>query len=210
MGRGIFFLFIVLIFLSTNVFSQSFIKGDKFIQAGIKIAIYNVTDPDDQDDADDNDRAASYTMPLVFEYAVSNKIGVGIELGLCKYFTEEDTITRAIADAGSFDVLLRGNFHWLRTERTDLYSGIGLGISAFNYNSNDRNNSKYSGTGTYIHIALANARFYVSPSIAILLQMGFPVMDFQDGRIKDDLGTDAEYPLKFSGWDLGTGLALKF
>jgi hypothetical protein len=192
------------------MYAQSFIKGDKFLQAGIKIAIYNISDPDDLDDEDDNDRAASYTIPIGFEYAVSNKFGVGIELGLCKYFTEEDTITRAIADAGSFDVLLRGNFHWLRTGKTDLYSGLGIGVSVFSYNSNDHNNSKYRGSGGYIHFGLINARFYVSPKVAILIHMGFPMMDSREGRIKDDLGTDAEYPLKFSGWDLGTGLTVKF
>jgi hypothetical protein len=119
-------LLIAIITASTgNVNAQSFVKGNKIIDAGIKISIYKVDDPDDNDENGEDDGAASYTIPIGFEYAISDRIGAGIELGICNYFTEEDTITRAIAKANSFDVLLKGNFHWVRKGKADLYSGLG-------------------------------------------------------------------------------------
>jgi hypothetical protein len=100
-------------------YSQSFEKGNKTINAGIKISIYNINNTNEVDD-DDDDKAVSYTIPLGFEYAITNRLGAGIELGICNYFTGEDSVTRAIAEAGSFDMLLKGNFHWVRSGRADL------------------------------------------------------------------------------------------
>lgn len=188
--------------------AQSFAKGNKIISTGIKISIYKVSDNDENDDGDD--AAASYTIPIGFEYAVTERIGVGIEAGICNYFTGEDTITGTIASANSFDLMLTGNFHWVRARKIDLYSGIGLGISAFKYESNDARESRFTSTGTYVRVGLMNARFYVSKAIALSLHFGIPYMNFNNGRIDDNLGSDYDYPLSFTGIDLGTGLAIRF
>jgi len=113
-----------------SLLAQSFEKGNKIINSGIKISIYKVSNSDDQND--DDDGAASYTIPLGFEYALSDRIGLGAEVGICNYFTGEDTITGTIAEANSFDLLINGNFHWVRGGRVDLYSGVGLGFLLLN------------------------------------------------------------------------------
>lgn len=191
-------------------FSQCFNKKDKIIDAGIKISIYKVRAPDDNDNNDDNTGAASFTIPVGFEYAVSNRIAAGVEIGFCNYFTGEDTTTGTIANAGSVDLLFKGDFHWLRSTRVDLYSGIGVGFSSFKYESNDSKNSKFNSDGFYLRLGLLNAGFYVSKSIALRLHVGIPYMNFENGRIKDDLGSDYGYGLDFTGIDIGTGIAFRF
>lgn len=203
---------IFFLFLSQVAIAQSFEKGNKVIEAGIKVSIYKITNPDDDDnnDDDDGDGAASYTIPIGFEYALTNRIGLGAEIGICNYFTGEDTITGAIAEAKSFDVLLKGNFHWVRGGRVDLYSGIGIGVSSFEYQSNDSKDSKFNSVGPYVHLNLFNARFYVTKAFALNLHFGVPYMNFSNGRIKDNLGSDYSYELKFVGVDIGTGLTFRF
>lgn len=188
--------------------AQCFEKGDKVIFAGIKLALYKVNNQDETGDGDD--AAASYTIPIGFEYALTNHIGAGIEAGICNYFTGEDTITGTIASAGSFDMLLIGNYHWVRGGRVDLNSGIGIGFSSFKYNSNDKKDSKFKSTGAYARLNLLNARFFVSKSFALCLNFGVPFMNFFNGRINDNLGSDYSYPLTFAGFDMGTGLAFRF
>jgi len=189
--------------------AQSFEKGNFIINSGIKISVYNINDQDSED-SDDDDAASSYTIPIGLEYATSNKIGLGIEIGICNYFTGEDTITGAIAKANSFDVMLAGNFHWVRGTHVDLYSGLGLGISAFKYKSNDVRNSQFKSTGTYFRVGIFNARFFVSRAIAFDLHMGIPYMNFNNGRITDNLGSDYENPISFIGIDVGTGITFRF
>ena len=207
---AILLLIAIITSLTSSVNAQSFVKGNKIIDAGIKISIYKVDDPDDNDEDGEDDGAASYTIPIGFEYALSDRIGAGIELGICNYFTEEDTNTRAIAKANSFDVLLKGNFHWVRKGKADLYSGLGLGFSSFKYKSNDNLNSSYKATGPYIRISVLNARLYLADAFALGLHFGLPIMNFEDGQLTDNLGTDINYRLRFSGWDLGASAAIRF
>lgn len=188
--------------------AQSFVKGNIFVNAGIKISISQIKDQDDEND--DDDGAASFTIPIVLEYAMSDKIGLGVEAGICNYFTGEDTITGAIADAHSFDLMLIGNFHWVRGSHVDLYSGLGLGFSSFRYESNDSKNSQFKSTGTYFRVSMINARFFISKSLAFDVHAGIPYMNFNNGRITDNLGSDYENPISFIGFDLGTGLTFRF
>lgn len=189
--------------------AQSFEKGNKVINAGIKISIYNINNSNEADDGDD-DKAASYTIPLGFEYAISNRLGAGIELGICNYFTGEDSVTRAIAEASSFDILLKGNFHWVRSGRAGLSSGIGLGFSNFNYKSNDNLDSEFNSAGFYFRLSLVDFKLYLGDRIGWNVFMGIPYMNFENGRISDNLGSDFSYPLSFSGFDIGTGLVVKW
>ena len=196
--------------LSHFAIGQSFEKGDVVFDAGIKVSIYKISNPDDDDNNDDGDGAASYTIPIGFEYALNNRIGLGAEIGICNYFTGEDTITGAIAEASSFDVLLKANFHWVRGGKVDLYSGVGIGVSSFQYQSNDSKDSKFKSVGPYVHFKLFNARFYISNAFAVNLHVGVPYMNFSNGRIEDNLGSDYAYELKFVGVDIGTGLTFRF
>jgi len=194
---------------SLTINGQSFEKGNKFINAGIKISIYNIKNFSENDDGDE-DKAASYTIPLGFEYAITNRLGAGIELGFCNYFTEEDSVTRAIAEAGSFDFLMKGNFHWVKNGRANLSSGIGLGFSDFNYISNDNLDSEFKSTGFYFRLSLIDFKLFIGNKIGWNVFMGIPYMNFENGRITDNLGSDFSYPLSFSGFDIGTGLVVKW
>jgi hypothetical protein len=193
-----------------NSLAQAFSKGEKVIGTGIKISIYSVNAPENNDPDEDGPGAASFTIPITFEYALTDHIGLGAEVGFANFFTEEDTITRAIAEASSFDLLFTGDYHWVRGGKVDLCTGLGLGFSSFQYESNDHVNSRFESTGFYLHLNLLKARFYIGNSFALGLNIGVPYMNFDGGRIEDDLGTDFAYPLSFSGVDLGATLSFKF
>ena len=195
-------------FYLNPAFCQSFEKGDKVISAGIKVSFYKSLYYDENDDQDDG--AASYTIPIGFEYALSNRFGIAMELGICNYFTEEDTLTGVIAKANSTDLLVQGNYHWIRGGPVDLYSGFGLGFSDFKYESNDSKNSEFKATGFYMRFSLVNARFYIGKKFALSVHMGIPNMNYNEGRMKDDLGSDYSYALNFVGIDMGTGLVFRF
>jgi len=204
-------LLILVLFCSkvTAVKAQSFEKNDKIISAGIKVSISKVSNPDSENEGNE-DATASYTIPIGFEYAISNRIGAGVEVGFCNYFTGEDTITGTIATASSFDLLFTGNYHWVRGGPVDLYSGIGIGFSAFEYESNDARESRFTSNGTYLRLSLMNARFFIGKTFALSLHFGIPYMNFNNGRIDDNLGSDYSYPLSFAGVDIGTGLLFRF
>lgn len=194
--------------------AQSFEKGDILPFAGIKIAIYSIDNPNEQNDDDDEDdgkgMAASYTITFGGEYVLGKRIGVGADAGICNYFTEEDTVTRTIASANSFDLLVRGNFYWVKGGRASLSSGLGLGISSFRYNSNDQLDSKYKGTGVYVRFSLVDFRVFIMKHVGLTAAIGIPYMNYDGGRITDNLGSDFSYPLYFTGFDIGVGLAAKF
>lgn len=204
--------FLIMLTLSSHLSSaQSFEKGNVILNGGIKISVYGINNTnEDDDEEDDGDAAASYTIPLGVEYALTNRIGVGAEIGICNYFTEEDSITRAIAEASSFDFLIKGNFHWVRGGRVDLSSGIGLGLSSFRYNSNDNLDSEFKSNGFYFRLSLVDFRVYLFKGVGLNAFVGIPYMNFENGRITDNLGSDFSYPLTFAGVDLGTGLVVKF
>lgn len=194
--------------------AQSFEKGDILPFAGIKIAIYSIDNPNEQNDDDDEDdgkgMAACYTINFGCEYALGKRIGIGVEMGIPNYFTEEDTITRTIASASSIDLLIRGNFYWLRKERISLSSGLGIGTSTFRYESNDRLDSKYKGTGLCVRFSLLDLRVFVTKHFGITTAIGIPYMNYEGGRITDNLGSDFSYPLYFTGFDIGVGVAARF
>lgn len=203
--------FLFLVFVCTIplcLCAQSFEKGNKIINAGIKISIYKVTNSNEDDDGDG--AAISYTIPIGFEYAVGKSIGVGAEIGICNYFTSEDSITGVTPKANSFDVLLKGNFHWLKSSRVNMSSGLGLGISNFTYKSNDDFESVFKSTGPYIRISLIDFKVYFTKNFGMTAIIGVPIMNFSNGRITDKPGSDFNYPLKFAGGDIGTGFVLKF
>lgn len=199
---------ILLFALPAVSFAQSFEKGNKIINAGIKISIYKVTNSNEEDD--DDGAAVSYTIPIGFEYAVSKSIGVGAEIGICNYFTSEDSLTGVTPKANSFDVLLKGNFHWIKSSRVNISSGLGLGISNFTYKSNDEFESVFKSTGPYIRISLMDFKVYFTKNFGMTAIIGVPFMNFSNGRITDKPGSDFNYPLKFIGGDIGTGFVLKF
>jgi len=209
MNRTIFLIAGILMILSfTRVDAQSFEKGNWVLNTGIKISIYNINNPDSEPENDD--KAASYTIPVGVEYAIGEKFSVGTELGICNYFTGEDSVTRAIAEASSFDFLLLGNFHWLRKTRVNMSSGLGMGLSSFRYQSNDDLNSEFKSTGFFFRFELIDFRIYFSQHFGMYASFGIPYMNFENGRITDNLGSDFSYPISFSGFDIGTGFAVKF
>lgn len=203
------YLAVVLLFtFPVFLFGQSFEKGNKIINAGIKISIYKVTNSNEGED--DDGAAISYTIPIGFEYAIGKSIGIGAEIGICNYFTGEDSVTGVTPKANSFDVLLKGNFHWVKSSRVNLSSGLGLGISNFTYKSNDEFESVFKSTGPYIRISIMDFKVYFTKNFGMTAIIGVPIMNFSNGRITDKPGSDFNYPLKFAGGDIGTGFVLKF
>ncbi|MBK7855629.1 MAG: hypothetical protein IPJ79_12660 [Bacteroidetes bacterium] len=153
--------------MCAQVQAQCFEKGNKIIETGLAFTYlkYQSYNPDFEEK--DNSEAANFSLPISFQYAAGNRRGVGLQLDIVNYFTERDTIKNAIATAKSFDVAAKFNFHWLKKNKTDLYSGIAVGVSSFKYEDNSSDEAEFNATGGTFRFTVIGSRFYISDHIAL-------------------------------------------
>ena len=194
--------------ISTN--AQSFDKNKKVIDAGIRIAVFDIEGKAPSDSVAHKDKAASSIIPLQFEYGVGKRIGVQAEFNVVTYFTSKDTIKNSVATANGFDFSIKGNFHWLRAKRVDLFSGIGIGYSSFKYHDNSSDDAKYKGSGSTWQFNLITARFYLSEHVALGVNYTFLGYSYPNGRITSNTGVDTAYKIKLNGQAGGFAFSYKW
>jgi outer membrane protein W len=128
---------LILIFLFINCVpllrSQAFEKGKGYISAGWGFG--NLNQSIYQDDANDVGDKYNSLGPLFgkLEYAISNKIGLGINFAYMKIEIEEpaywstSTGYTEKTEFTTMSYIVRFNYHFLEEERVDLYIGAGVG-----------------------------------------------------------------------------------
>lgn len=185
---------------------QSFDKGNKIFQTGLNLSILNITATDEKLDTTHKDKAASMVFPLQFEYAVGNKIGIEGAFKVVNYLTSPDSTDKA----SGFDVTVACNFHWLRREKTDLYSGLGLGFSTFMYENGKEEEGKFTGSGITYEFTLIAARFYIAEHIALGVQFNAPGYSYPNGKVSNKYGDKYDYDLKLNGSQIGASISFKW
>ncbi|HNR21174.1 MAG TPA: hypothetical protein PKN75_12945 [Bacteroidia bacterium] len=190
--------------------AQCFEKGNKIIETGLAFTYlkYQSYNPDFEEK--DNSEAANFTFPISFEYAAGNRIGVGLQLDIVNYFTERDTIKNAIATAKSFDVAAKFNFHWLKKNKTDLYSGIAVGVSSFKYEDNSSDEAEFNATGGTFRFTIIGSRFYISDHIALGAFFNTVTYSYKNGEISNKFSDKFPFELTGNGSQLGFSINYKW
>jgi outer membrane protein W len=129
---------------------------------------------------------ATGPIALGFEYGVSEKIGVGVQLG---YGQVKSTSTDAggnsnggdltsVESLTSIQALIRGNYHFGSSEKFDPYIGLGLGYGNFKYKYSD-NDPNYPDQSTFAipsafgFSGALGARYYVASNVGIYAEIGY-------------------------------------
>ncbi|MGE0567371.1 MAG: hypothetical protein AB7O73_05435 [Bacteroidia bacterium] len=204
-------LVVLLTISSFNLFSQAFEKGNINFDLGLGFGAYGtkVTYKDTKNNLEfsQTDGAASTIIPLSFEYGISNKIGLGLQIGSSNYFIDKDSneVTESVK---SVDFALRVNFHLLQANRNDLFIALALGGSSVNWLFKNTTET-YSGSGSYFNLSLVD-RIFFGEHVGIMFNLGYTGYNYND--MKTSSGNVILDNLKWSvkGVNFGTGLAVKF
>lgn len=231
------------LFTSINlIYGQAFQKGNWNVDAGIGIGGYatqttiqiplpffgNVT-------ATDNDGAASVIIPVGVEYGISNRFGLGLQIGFSNYFLDDSTEVKNpltgqatgqmqennTQSVTSVDFALKFNFHLLQAEKNDLFVGLALGGSSIKWqwkNVNNNNNSNttteqietLTGSGGYSSLYITD-RIFFSDRFGIYFNLGYTAYNYTNVTSNSSSNVainNLNWTAK--GFNLGTGLALKF
>ncbi|MCX6317087.1 MAG: outer membrane beta-barrel protein [Bacteroidetes bacterium] len=131
-----------------------------------------------------------------FEYGVSEKIGVGVQLG---YGSVKNVSTDPGANSNggdlitteelkSLQIFARGNYHFGQSEKFDPYLGLGLGYGNFKLNSSDNDanysfNSAVSIPSAFIYSGALGAKYYFTSNIGLYAEIGYVTGSYFQGGI---------------------------
>lgn len=205
-------LIILISCVSNQLFSQAFEKGNINIDLGLGFGAFGTRatfkDANTKLEYSVTDGAASTIIPLAFEYGISNKIGLGLQIGTSNYFIDKKDSTNVSKSVRSVDFALKFNFHLLNANRNDLFISLGLGGSSINWEF-ENTSETYSGSGTYFTLGLTD-RIFFTDNIGILFNLGYTGYNYNN--VKTSSGNPILDNLTWSvkGINFGTGLAVKF
>jgi hypothetical protein len=210
-----------------NIHAQAFEKGNVNIDIGLGLGVYKTTTTFTTPEYNffgiiippqtitDEDGAASTMIPIGFEYGISNKFGLGVELGFVNYFVEDSTenddgtttfnLTKTVK---SVDFMIFCNYHLLNSEKNDLFIGMGIGGSRVVWNFKD-SGEEYSGGGSIFKLYIKD-RIFFSDNIGVLFNLGYTGYVYNNMEASNNNAFLESLKWNVRGVNIGTGLALKF
>jgi hypothetical protein len=214
MKKTIYSLLIILSFLmmNNNSNAQAFQKGNMNMDIGLGFGAYGTTTTTFTIDflgipitVTDEDGAASFMVPITVEYGVSDRIGIGFQLGFANYFIDNEDSTETTESVRSVDFALKFNFHLLNSDKNDLFVGLGIGGSSVNWR--DLSGEEFTGTGSIFTLHITD-RIFINDNVGILFNLGYTGYNYSKIESSNDLiNWELKWTLK--GINFGTGLALK-
>jgi hypothetical protein len=212
---------------SNNVVAQAFEKGNVNIDVGLGFGAYGTKTTFTTPEIDfgffvlppqtftETDGAASTMIPIGFEYGISNKFGLGVELGFVNYFVDDSTenddgttslnLTKTVK---SVDFMIFCNYHLLNADKNDLFIGLGIGGSNVVWNFKD-SGYEYSGGGSIFKLYIKD-RIFFSDNIGILFNLGYTGYVYNNMETSDNNPFLESLKWNVRGVNIGTGLAVKF
>ncbi|MCO6499020.1 MAG: hypothetical protein J5I47_01410 [Vicingus serpentipes] len=223
----VFATLIALLIINNSANAQAFQKGNINIDVGIGFGAYStityfttpaftfgpITIPSQT--ISERDGAVSTMIPIIFEYGVSNKIGLGAEIGFVNYFIEDSTENddgtvslNQTESVKSVDFMVFCNFHLLDAEKNDLYIGLGFGGSSVNWEFKNTGET-YSGSGGLFKLYLRD-RIFFNDNVGLLLNLGYTSYVYNNMETSNANAALNSLKWNVKGINIGTGLALKF
>ena len=222
---------LVTIFLSGTAFGQAFQKGNWNVDAGVGVGAYGTTTTLSIPipflgtvTSTANDGAVSVIIPIGVEYGISNKFGIGVQLGFSNYFIDDSTEVKNFftgektgvmqenntQSVKSVDFAIKFNLHLLNAEKNDLFIGLALGGSSITWNWKDTETQTLKGSGGYASLYITD-RIFFSDRFGIFFNLGYTSYNYTNVNSSSSTNSTIS-SLKWSakGVNLGTGLALKF
>lgn len=153
-------LILVVLITASTLNAQSFKNGTNIVEVDLGLALYTKVTNDISFrgfTAQHEGQAVSSVLGLQYERGITNFLGAGLRISKQNYF--DSSGNNENTEAGSFDVGLVLNAHFLRAKRVDLYGGVVIGISSLKIDDNN-SSARYEGSGAYLDLGLG-ARFYM-------------------------------------------------
>lgn len=210
-------LLIVILFTINFVSAQSYQKGLKNLDWSYGYGFYQTQAKFLNSGLIENDKTQSIVLSMGFEYALSNKIGIGVELEDDLYIGAKDTMVPNTSKSHSVDIALQGNYHFLNTSHIDLYGGLTYGISSLSILQFDLSKKnvpyEYVPHNGYLANIHFNARFHLKPLISLLLGIKYNSFGYSN------VTTNYKYiwylntvncNVSINGIAISTGFALSF
>lgn len=186
MQKTISFILTIAFIVHFNVlFSQNFEKNNWYVDVGIGVGNYNgktetlTVMPNSLSIDGTPEYISSLLIPLQLEYAVSNKVGLGLDVDFNNYFIAKENKS-LISSMRSFDYGIHITFLFLSIGENDLFAGINYGFSTFKWDFKEPNSlflESRQAKGLYTCYSINN-RFYFSEKVSILFQLGISVRNY--------------------------------
>jgi len=207
-SKNLLFIFLAAFIASPLLKAQSFEKNDKIIEAGFGLGIYDTRIYQKTTNNSENNKAAAWVFPLTFEYAVANRLAIGLGYKYSNFITGNDSVNTKEQMNGN-DIILKPTFHLIKTKRINIYIGALAGLAWVNYQVNDINKSFVKGDGTILAF-IFGTRLYLTKNIGLCLNYTFNNYNFVDLTLANNQGYSDKLDLSLKRGNVGLGLALKF
>ncbi len=204
---------IVSLSITQNANGQAFEKGNLNADVGLGIGAYSTVTTFTFDffgtpiTLTDKDGAASTMIPVSFEYGISNKFGLGLQLGTSNYFIDNEDSTETTESVKSFDWALKVNYHLLNADKNDLFIGLAVGGSSVKWL--DMSGESFTGAGSYASLYITD-RIFFNDHIGILFNLGYTAYNYSGLESSSNNTFIENFEWSLTGVNIGTGLALKF
>ena len=176
---------ISIIILFNNLFSQNFEKNNWYIDVGVGIGNYSgktetyTVMPNSSSIDGTPEYISSLVIPLQLEYAVSNKIGLGLDVDFNNYFITKENKS-LISSMRNFDYGIFMTFHFLSIGENDLFAGFNYGFSTLKWDFKEPNSlylESRKANGRYTYYSITN-RYHFSEKVSIFFQLGISVRNY--------------------------------
>ena len=187
--------------------SQTFTQGDVAVNVGTGLAIYSTYVYEKGKTNYQYDTAGAYIFPIKVEYGLLNWLGATFRFNYSNYIEGDSTNTQ---DINGVDFGLQANFHFIRTQRWDLYAGGIASWTRLHYKENTLQNSEVKGNGTVFGMELAS-RFYFGETRKFGMYLSYCYVGnyYRDLLGKDSFGNSTHFYLSAIGHQIGVGLTIK-
>lgn len=165
---------ILALWATSNVNAQSFNRGSLLVSLseGATFTHYTLTDNTTNPGLVKEYNLNGDRDPLIVEYGISSKWGIGILLGgdvfhiaPSTYYNVNSNDKKVITS----ELTIEGNYHFYNTKKWDFAACLGLGVSGVSFYGSlgDGTSTKYSAGGQIIRLS-GKARYYITRRFGIL------------------------------------------